>query len=136
MKGKIMKQHEIPWIGALKDLYSMTSVYFAALNLLLIAITAFATVIGPLLHTPGAFIIYAPWMNIYLFIGCLAVLVLLAMALEYKYIYPSYFAFRNKQEYEHQNLIRGDIKLLMERLARIEKALGIPPVENVGEEKQ
>ena len=129
LMGKIKKQYVFPWIGGLKDIWSMTSVYFSAINLLLISVTAYYTTISPLFKTPGAFAIYTPWLSIYIFVGGMFALVLIAMVLEYKFIYPSYFTFRNKQEYEHQNLLRGDIKLLADRLTRIEEALGITPAE-------
>ncbi len=107
----ISKQWSIPWIGALKDLYASTSVYMGAINFILIAITAYGTTIGPMLRTPGAFVIYVPWMRLEWFILMLVAIVLILMLLEFKLVYHSYFAFRNK---------------IGERLTEIEKALKIP----------
>ncbi len=134
---KLLEQKSLPWIGALKDLWAMTSVYISAINFVLITITAYGTTIGPMLRTPGAGWLYLPWMRLQWFILALIIIVLTAMYLEYILVYKSYFTFRNKQEYDHNNLIRADIaalkdqqaaeaKMIDERLTRIERALSIP----------
>ncbi len=143
IRNKLFTQISIPWIGAMKDLWAMTSVYVAGINFILIAITSYGTTIGPLLRTPGAGWLYLPWMRLQWFILILVFIVLGMMYLEYILVYKSYFTFRNKQEYEHENLIRADIqtmkeqqeaqfKLIEERFDRIEKALEQRTNDNEG----
>lgn len=110
MKKDLLTQRNIPWIGMLKDLAVMTMFYVSIINFLLIAITAYFTTLRPFI------LIHAPWFKAWIFIGLLVLLALVLMFLEYKFVYASYFTFRNKQEYEHENLLRKKIEDLEKKL--------------------
>jgi predicted transcriptional regulator len=59
-----------------------------------------------------------------LFLLILATIVGIAMLIEYKVIIPSVMAFRNKQEYEHKNLLKKDLQEIKDKLNSIEKRIG------------
>ena len=40
-------------------------------------------------------------------------------------VYPSWIKFQNRQEYEHENLLRKDHAAIERRLERIEEKLGV-----------
>jgi hypothetical protein len=113
----LLKQHNIPWIGGLKDILTMVAFYMSMINFGLIILTSYEVTLGKYIKT------YLPWFNILYFYLLMFIILGLAMLFEYKFIYPSLYAFRNKQEYSHQNLLRGDLKEIKERLEKIEKAL-------------
>lgn len=131
------------WLGGLKDIFAMSSIYLSGVNFLLIAMTAYNTTIKPMLGQPGASLVYLPWMRVQWFIALLALFMLAMMLFEYKVVYPSYYKFKNEQEYNHGNLLRQDlagIKTTLDnnghvdpeliaridrRLANIESQLGI-----------
>lgn len=117
---QILRQYNLGLhVGGIKQILLQTVFYVSIINFLLIAMTAYNT-------TLRAHILVAlPWFKLWMFIMGLAVLVGIAMVIEYKVIYPSYIAFQNKQEYEHQNLLRVDLAKVLEQLERIEKALGL-----------
>ena len=110
------KQHNIPWVGMLKDLAVMTMFYVSIINFILIALTAYYTTLRPVIMA------HAPWFKVWMFLLVLVGLSLIGMLLEYKFVYASYFAFRNKQEFEHENLIKKEIR---EQFEDLRKALGI-----------
>ncbi len=111
----LLRQYHIPYLGGLKDIAMMTVFYMSIINFILIATTAYYTTLRPFILE------HAPWFKLWMFIGALVVVALCGMVLEYKFMYASYFTFRNKQEFEHQNLIRLEIEKLREDL-RISKA--------------
>lgn len=119
---KLFRQASVPGIGALKDVYGATSYYFSIMSLVMMAMTAFHTTIQPFLFDRGI-ALYLPT-----FMIIVGVMIVATMLLEYKFVYHSFYAFKNKQAYEHQNLLKEDIarvnSLITEiedRIARLEK---------------
>ena len=110
---KITKQNDSNiWVGGAKEVLGHTIFWVSMINFVLIAATAYNTTLKDYI------INYMGWVTFPLFMLFLAIVVFIAMLIEYRFIIPSVMAFRNKQEYEHQNLIRKD-------LDKIKKKLGI-----------
>ncbi len=107
---EIAKQSNLPWIGPLKDIAMSTVFYMSIINFILIAVTAYYTTLRPFL------LVYAPWFKVWMWLGLLVIIVLVMMVLEYKFVYASWYTFRNRQEFEHENLIRKEIQELRKDL--------------------
>ena len=108
-----IKQINLPIIGALKDIAGQAMFWLSLVNFALIIVTAWNTTVA------GWYASHMPWVNIYWFVFFIVCVFAVAMLLEYKFIIPSYYAFRARQ---YQN--DGTKKLLEEvikRLDRIEK---------------
>jgi len=124
IKDKLLSQHNISSkFGAFKDILIMSFVWVSIINFILVGAIAYNTTIRPSL--PDNFSWVSPWV----FVGAMAIVFLTIMFVEWKWIYPSYYAFRNRQEYEHQNLLRRDIKRIEKRQKAIMKKLGIEDKE-------
>ena len=106
----VAKQKNLPWIGPLKDIVMSTVFYISIINFILLSVTAYYTTLRPFL------LIYAPWFKIWMWLSLLVGIVLVMMVLEYKFVYASWYTFRNKQEATHENLI-------IKRIDELEKKL-------------
>jgi len=105
------KQYNLgPWLGGFKDLASRTMVYVSAISFTQISATFYYTTLYPNLKNT------APWITFWVFFATLVLVVLAIMLIEYKFIIASSYTFLNKQEYEHENLIRKDIRTLRTEL--------------------
>jgi hypothetical protein len=62
---------------------------------------------------------FAPWLSFEWFLAFVILLGLIIVAVFYKFIYPSYFAFINKQTYIHQNPMQQDLEQLKEDMKLI-----------------
>lgn len=121
LKAKLFKQYTIsPLVGGVKDLAQRTMFYVSAINFVLLIITTFS--VSQLVNQIGLFV----------FVGIIIVVLLLAMAIEYKFILPSSWVFINKQRYKHGEPLIKDIqevlkvqKKMIKRLRAIEKKLSI-----------
>lgn len=98
-----------PWIGALKDLFSRSIFYISIINFFLLIITAYYTTIRNFVQIPFL------W-----FIIITVLIIVLAMIVEYIIILPSCYVFNNSQVYKHDNPLKDDIKLVLDRLDIIE----------------
>ena len=105
-------------IGGAKDLLGRTLFYVSIINFILITVTAYSTTLRDTLQ------MWFPWLNFPIFLGILVVGLLLAMILEYKIVLPSAWAFTNKQQYEHQSLIRKQLDGIEKTLSEIQKKQG------------
>lgn len=108
---KLSRQYNFgPIVGGFKDLASRTMIYVSVLNFILISATAYHTTLKDFIFQ------YSPWVTFPVYMAFLIIVVLIAMALEYKFIVPSSYTFLNKQEYEHRNLLRRDLRKIMKHL--------------------
>lgn len=98
-----------PWIGALKDLFSRSIFYISIINFFLLIATAYYTTIRNFVQ------ISFLW-----FIVLAMLIIALAMVVEYTIILPSCYVFNNMQVYKHDNPLKDDINLVLERLDIIE----------------
>lgn len=115
---KILSQKAIPWIGGVKDIFTMVVFYMSILNFTLVAIVAYNTGIRDWLLLHGM-----SWIKVYIWLGFMGLIALIAMILEYKFVYPSFYAFRSKQEYTHQSPLRADLAKVLKKLDDIGKRL-------------
>jgi len=118
IKKLLARQYNFgPWLGGFKDLFSRTMLYISIINFILIAITAYHVTLKVFLLQ------YLPWMSFWMYFIGLVVIVLLAMVLEFKFIIPSHYTFLNRQEFEHQNLIRKELEGIKKELEELRKEL-------------
>lgn len=104
-------------IGGLKAILLQTTFYVSLLNFALITITAYNTTIAPYAAK------YMPWFNMPMFLFVMGIILVMAMVMEYKYIYPAMIKFQNEQEYEHQSLLRRDLSDIKKELDEIRRIL-------------
>lgn len=110
-----VEQREVhPFLGVFYDVFVMTSPLMSIVSYIMLSTTAYTV-------TRDWLLVYVPWMTFPLFILIVGVIYLVAMLLVYKFLYASYFAHRNNQEYKHKNPIRQDIADLKSQLDRIER---------------
>ena len=115
----LTKQYKISGkIGGAKDLLMRTLFYVSIVNFILIAATAYHTTLRDIVNT------WLPWFNFPIFLTVLVGGLLLMMILEYKIVLPSTWAFTNRQQYEHQNLIREQLDRIEKTLSEIQKRQG------------
>lgn len=117
VQHKLLKQYKLGWIGGFKDILTMVIFYMSIINFCLVAVTAYNTGLREWL------LIYFPWMKVYIFYGFLFLIALIAMIIEYKFVYPSFYAFRSQQEYKHQSPIQRDLSKCLEELKEIKDRL-------------
>ncbi len=95
------------WIGGVKNTLQNTMSYITVLNLVLLIVTSYSV-------TVRSFVIqFIPWFNIYIFVGAVAVFILVMMVIEFKIVQPSCWAFNNWQGYEHDNPMVTDLKTII-----------------------
>ena len=107
--NKLFHQHYIKGIGSFVNVLYLTSPLFG-LAMYLVNASTFYAVISDKINK------YAPWLSFPLFISLLIVSGLLLLFIFYKFVYPSYYAFLNRQTYIHQNPIQEDLKKIKEKL--------------------
>ena len=106
---KIFKQHYLKGIGSFIDVLYLTMPLFSIGAYTMSAITMY-TLLMPLFKP------IIPWMSPLIFFGICFIGCLLLMGIMYKFIYKSYFAFRNNQEYKADNPIRKDLEKIKNKL--------------------
>jgi hypothetical protein len=103
------KQKHIPYIGAFINVLYLTIPLFSVIAYGMSAAT---------LYTVANYYIkqVIPWFSLPVFIVLIVITGALLLWLNYKYLYPSYYTFVNKQTYEHNNPIRRDLKQIKDKL--------------------
>ncbi len=118
MQEKVLKQYTIgPWLGGLKDLSSRTVFYMTPINLFMLAATTYHVTARDFIWQ------FAPWVNFWMFFSGLVLIVIGAMVIEYKVIFPSSVFFSNIQGYKHGNLIRRDLETIIREIKKIDVRL-------------
>ncbi|NOR85465.1 hypothetical protein GQ473_05060 [archaeon] len=100
------------YIGAIKELFGRTSFYITVINFFLLIVTAYYTTIRDFI--PISFLT---------FIATTVLMVCVAMVIEYVVILPSSVVFQNIQAYKHTNPLKDDVKLILERLDKIDEKI-------------
>jgi predicted membrane protein len=106
---RLFKQHDIKFIGAFINILYLTMPLFGIVSYAMSAVTLY-TVTLP--YTKPIM----PWFNLYIFFGILIGICFIAMFVFYKFLYPSYLAFVNKQSYIHNNPIQKDLQKIKIKL--------------------
>lgn len=109
--NKLFKQYKIKGIGSFINVLYSTSPLLGIVMYIVNA-TTFYAVAFPYIHK------YVSWLSLPIYLICLVVGVIVLLILFYKFVYPSYYAFLNKQTYMHDNPMQKD-------LDKIKKKLGI-----------
>jgi magnesium-transporting ATPase (P-type) len=119
-----MKQSKVMlWLGGFKDVLIMSFVWVSVINFAFVAAVTYSTTLRPSL--PDSFAWFSPWV----FMGVMAVVFIVIMYVEWRWVYPSFYAFRNKQEYSHQNLLKSQLDQIERRQKLIMEKLGIKEEE-------
>ena len=105
------------WWGGFKNVASSATIYITALNLILLAVTAYGTTIAPWMWRKG---ISMPFV---VFLGIILLGILLVFAFEYKLSIPSIYSFWNEQWWRHDNPMRRKIEDMDKRMKKMEKIL-------------
>jgi hypothetical protein len=105
----ILKQYHVGRIGAFIHVLYLTMPLFGAISYTMSAITMY-TVLLPYLKPS------APWLSAPLFFGICICLAVVTVLLFYKFVYPSYMSFQNKQEYSHNSLLRKDLEKIKQKM--------------------
>jgi hypothetical protein len=68
---------------------------------------------------------YAPWFNLWTFVGMVILIFAIVMVVDYIFILPTRVSFTNEQACKHNNPWMDEILLMKKDLAKIKKALEI-----------
>ncbi len=112
--SNLLKQRNIKGIGSFIHVLYLTTPLFGLGAYVMSAITMY-TVLLPYIKP------VMPWLTIQAFFGIAFLLFVLVLASFYKFVYPSYMAFQNKQTYIHKNPMQEDLEKIKKRLG-IEKS--------------
>lgn len=115
---KIGKQHRIPGIGLFKETLASALWWGVPLNFAMIAGTFYYTTVR---HV-------APWADPQLFFAALVVGAMLGFFLEYKFIIPGVWSFREKQMFSHKSEV-------MDKLVELEGKINYLVTQKKGEKK-
>lgn len=107
--NKFLKQYNIKWIGTFINLLYTTAPMLGIVMYFINAITFYAVA------SPSIIKIF-PWFNLPIFLIAIFSGVIILLLVFYKFIYPSYYAFINKQSYIHENPIQRDLALIKKHL--------------------
>lgn len=100
---EILKQYKpILWLGGIRDIMTRTQSYYGLLNMPMMLIILYTV-------RMQSFIKYIPWLTLPVFIGILALLLVIIAILDYKIIYPSQIAYHQHEAYKHRSLIRQQL---------------------------
>lgn len=59
---------------------------------------------------------YFPWLSLPLFIGIIIIGLVILLVVFFKFVLPSYYAFINRQTYDHKNPVADDLKKIKQKL--------------------
>lgn len=123
MKNEIFKQYNVKGIGAFLNLLYMVAPMVGFITSI-IACGTFYTVQSANINR------IMPWLTFPLFILLLSILGTVVLVVFYKFIYPNYYAFLNRQSYIHQNPIQKDLEKILRQQRMIMEHLGIKDDDN------
>jgi len=107
--NKIFRQYNIKGIGTFINVLYLTAPMLGMVMYIINA-TTFYAVAFPYIHK------YIAWLNLPIFLAFLILGILIMLLIFYKFVYPSYYAFLNKQTYMHQNPMQRDLDLIKKKL--------------------
>lgn len=111
IKRFLLKQYNVsPWFGGLKNLYSRAMNYLGIITTLLLALTAYNTLVLREEFRDIAMVINFP-----VFISILFCLLVVTMIFVWKVEVPSSIAWSNIEAFKHSNLIRKQITEMEKR---------------------
>ncbi len=112
---KFLKQHNVPWLGAMVDSLYTSLPILSIINFMSITTVLYATIREYLLA-------WAPWITVWWFLLFLALTTIIMMIVIYIVVLPSIWTFRNKQmnKYDSEVLVelramRAEISAMREK---------------------
>lgn len=99
---KLGKQYSVPWVGAVKETLVLGLWWGVPLN--------FAAIMGTFYYTTVRHV--ASWATPTLFFVVLGVGITLVLAVEFKLLMPSIWAWRERQMSSFQSMVMGEIRQL------------------------
>lgn len=107
------------WLGAIQVQIQNTAFYDSFLSMAMLATTMWYTAGYPLTSK------YIPWYTIEMFFATLLTYKLIAMYVDYRFMYSSRIGFTAEQSYRKFNPSVADLIQIKEDVKKIKKALGI-----------
>jgi hypothetical protein len=117
-KSNLFRQYNVKGIGSFINVFYMSLPIFGVLTNIMEAGTFYGVQKTNIHHI-------ASWMSFPIFLGIVIVLGLFVILFFFKFVYPSYYAFLNRQSYIHQNPMQKDLEELKINQKEIMKHLGI-----------
>ncbi len=117
IKRLLLKQHIVPWVGAVMLIIAGILLYFSMTNFLLISLMSYQTSIKPWT------LVHAPWLSLGVFIFLLICGAVIAGIIEYKFVMPSRYSTSNVQSATHNSPLMQEIAKALKMLEDIEKRL-------------
>ena len=111
MLKRILRQHQIRWIGEVRETLGQTLWLAVPVNFAMIAATFYYTTLRHIL----------PWFDFPKFIIALIIGMVLAFAIMYKFVIPSLYAFIGRQIFEEKNKVLkelGEIRGELDKLIK------------------
>lgn len=110
---KLLKQRNVPRLGALIDSLYTSLPILSIINFLSILTVLYAT-------TKGYLDVWAPWLTFWMFICFLGSLTLATMVVIYKFVLPSVWTFRQKQMFGYESKLISTLEDINKRLENLE----------------
>jgi hypothetical protein len=120
--NKLFKQYNLKWIGSFINVFYLSLPIFGIATNVMEAGTFYGVQKTNIHHL-------APWLSFQLFMAGIVVIGLIILVAFFKFVYPSYYAFLNKQSYMHQNPMQKDLAELLAKQKKIMKYLKIDDEE-------
>lgn len=107
-----IKQHNVPYLGALIDaLYT---------SLPILSIINFLSILTVLYTSVKDYVVeYTPWLTFWMFLAFLVFLTIATMVLVYKFVLPSVWTFRQKQMFRYESELLQEVKELREEIRKL-----------------
>ena len=115
---KLLKQRNIPMLGAVIDSFVSSMPLMSVINFASIGVILYMTSIQPFAEK------YMPWLTLPVFIFIMMAGVFVLMVIVYKFVLPSVWTFRGKQMFGHQSSVSDKLDDIVERLEAIEAQNG------------
>ena len=108
----MIKQKHIPGVGALVDSLFSCLPFLSFINFVFISVVLYSE-IAPYLKP------HAPWVSLWVFLLILTCLTIISMALVYKFVLPSLWAFRGRQMFGYESKVTDKLKDIDKRLDKL-----------------
>lgn len=102
------------WLGGIRDMMQRLQSYQGLLNGLLLLATVYTV-------REKTIIKHLPWMTFAIFVGVIAVGMIIIGIVDYKLVHPSQIAYQQHEAYKHRSLLRKDLETANERQQKIVK---------------
>ena len=109
---KILKQYNVPWLGAVVDSLYTSLPILSIINFLSITTVLYATVQEYLIS-------WAPWFTIWWFLGFLTAATTFTMVGVYLFVLPSIWTFRNRQMNSFDSEVLKELQALRKEIYKL-----------------